>query len=80
MKTDKRTENDAPLDDLLANAAADPAVFGSAFLGGKYPPDQLEVLRAVRDHDRVAVHSGHATGKSFLAAACVLWFVHSHKP
>lgn len=68
------------VDELLASAASDPAVFGAAFLGGAYTPDQLRVLAAIRDHDRVAVHSGHATGKSFVAAAVVLWFLHTHKP
>ena len=70
----------ASLDKLLADAAGDPVVFGTAFLGGKYTADQMKVMRAIRDHDRVAVHSGHATGKSFVAAACVLWFLHSHNP
>ena len=70
----------ASLDKLLAEAAHDPVVFGAAFLGGKYTDDQAAVMRAVRDNDRVAVHSGHATGKSFLAAAVVLWFLHSNKP
>jgi len=76
-------EHDLPreqVDDLLAGAASDPALFGASFLGGSYTPDQLRVMAAVRDHERVAVHSGHATGKSFVAAAIVLWFLHSHKP
>jgi len=35
---------------------------------------QIEVIEAVRDHERVAVRSGHKVGKSTLAAGVALWF------
>ncbi len=35
---------------------------------------QAEVLRAVRDHPRVAVRSGHKVGKSTSAAGLALWW------
>lgn len=35
---------------------------------------QVEILEAVRDHDRVAIVSGHKTGKSRSAAGLGLWF------
>jgi len=76
----KTTSDNGDLEAKLAEAAGDPAVFGASFLGARYTPDQLAVLEAIRDHDRVAVHSGHATGKSFVAAAVAMWFLHSFKP
>ncbi len=36
---------------------------------------EREVVEAVRDHRRVAVHSCHNTGKSFIAGRIVPWFV-----
>lgn len=38
-------------------------------------PDQLKVLEAVRDNKRVAVPSGHGTGKTFDMGVLVLWFL-----
>lgn len=35
---------------------------------------QAGVLRAVAEHDRVAIASGHATGKTFLIAWLLRWF------
>ena len=35
---------------------------------------QVEILEAARDHKRVAVRSGHKTGKSHSAACLVLWY------
>ncbi len=37
-------------------------------------PRQIDVLEAVRDHDRVAVSSGHKVSKSFTAVLIALWF------
>jgi len=41
---------------------------------GTYTLQQLRVLDAVKSHRRVAVHSGHSTGKSFVAADIALWY------
>ena len=64
----------------LADVADDPVLFGELFLGATFTPDQKKVMRAVQEHDRVAVHSGHAVGKTYLAAALVIWFLHSRRP
>lgn len=41
---------------------------------------QREICRALIDHDRVAVKSCHETGKSWLAARMVAWFLSCHPP
>lgn len=39
---------------------------------------QVEILEAVRDHRRVAVHSAHECSKSFTAARIVAWWLATH--
>ncbi len=58
----------------------DPVFFCRHVLGIRPWQRQREVLRALRDHERVAVRSGHGTGKSFIAAAATLWFLYAHYP
>lgn len=41
---------------------------------------QLEIAAAVPAHRRVAVHSAHDTGKSFLAARLIAWWLTEHEP
>lgn len=58
----------------------DPVFFCRHVLGIRPWRRQREVLRALRDHERVAVRSGHGTGKSFIAAAATLWFLYAYYP
>lgn len=55
----------------------DPVLFCRDVLGADLWEKQVEVARAVAAHRRVAVRSCHASGKSFLAARLVLWFLHT---
>lgn len=57
--------------------ARDPVRFCREILGFQPWHKQVEILEAVRDHDRVAVKSGHKCGKSRTAAAVALWFYSS---
>lgn len=41
---------------------------------------QQEIIRSVRDHRKTAVHSCHETGKSFVAATTVCWWLDCHLP
>lgn len=59
---------------LLRAVQNDPVFFCRAFLGFEPWEMQAQIMRAVADHDRVAVASGHKIGKSLLAAALALWF------
>ncbi len=52
-----------------------PVDFINNVLGDHLWSKQIEVVEAVRDHRRVAVHSCHSTGKSFIAGRIVTWFV-----
>jgi hypothetical protein len=67
-------------DALLAgpSTANDPAGWMREVLGADPWEKQMEVAEAVRDHRRVAVKSCHSSGKSFLAARLVIWWLHTH--
>jgi hypothetical protein len=54
--------------------AQDPVGFSHEVLGATPWWRQVEILEAVRDHDRVTVRSGHKVGKSNTAALLALWF------
>lgn len=49
----------------------DPVAFVEEVLGVHLYSRQREIVEAVRDHERVAVKSGNATGKT-TSAACVI--------
>lgn len=53
---------------------SDPIAWASEVLGFRPWPRQAEILRAVADHPRVAVRSGHKTGKSTALATLALWW------
>lgn len=58
----------------------DPVFFCRHILGTQPWGKQIEVLRSLRDHGRVAVRSGHGTGKSFVASLAALWFLYAFYP
>jgi phage terminase large subunit len=55
----------------------DPVGYASDVLGIKLWSRQVECLEAIRDHQRVAVVSGHKCGKTSLVCAAALWFFDS---
>jgi phage terminase large subunit len=59
----------------LARWQNDPVLFADEVLGVKTWGRQAEFMRAVAEHPRVAVRSGHKIGKSTGAAATALWWV-----
>lgn len=59
----------------LAWATSDPVGFARAVLRHDLWPLQEEILEAVASHPRVAVKAAHATGKTFVAADAVLWWI-----
>lgn len=80
MTTPTATRNggDAALRDL-ARWRADPDAFASEVLGVRLWSAQRHIARACRDHDRVAVRSCHAAGKTFLAAVVIAWFCYTRR-
>lgn len=56
----------------------DPAGFMADWLGVDLWQKQVEIAEAVRDYRRVAVKSCHSSGKSFLSARIVIWFLHAY--
>lgn len=58
---------------------ADPVAFFREVLGVEPWHKQIEILEAVRDHDRVAVCSGHKIGKSISVAGLALWYFCSYQ-
>jgi len=58
-------------------AQHDPVGWMRSWLGVDPWEKQVEIAESVRDHRRTAVKSCHGTGKSYLAARVVLWFLHA---
>lgn len=63
------------LDPMVRASRQDPVWFCREVLGVRLWSKQEEILRALRDHRRVAVPSGHNVGKTFLAACAALSFL-----
>lgn len=61
-----------------ARLRRDPVAFSEVILGRQLWDRQREILRAVRDHPRVAVKSGNGVGKSDVAADAALHFALLH--
>lgn len=59
----------------LSRYRDDPAGFASDVLGVRLWSRQIEICRAVAEHPRVAVRSGHKVGKSTSAVVLALWWV-----
>ncbi len=59
-------------------ARQDPVWFAQRFLGVRPWGKQRDVLRALRDHDFVAVRSCNGSGKTFTAALATLWWLSVH--
>jgi len=72
------TQRDALL--LFQRAREDPLFFCEHILGIHLWSKQRKIFRAVFSHDRVAVKACHASGKSYVAAAIVLAYVHTVSP
>jgi hypothetical protein len=66
-----------PADDAtaLAGVIRDPVRFCRGLLRQDLWPLQEAILRAIASRSRVAVKACHASGKTFVAAVAVLWFV-----
>jgi hypothetical protein len=73
---------------LITNRAAvdaelgrrDPAWWVSYQLGDHVWSKQREILESVRDNRRTAVQSCHSSGKSWVAARIVAWWLSCHPP
>ncbi|MBT4073530.1 MAG: DEAD/DEAH box helicase family protein [Chloroflexi bacterium] len=55
--------------------AGDPAGFVRDELGAQLWESQIEIIEAIRDHVRVAVRSCNGSGKTYVAAHVVLWWL-----
>ncbi|MCH7982640.1 MAG: hypothetical protein IIC28_01590 [Chloroflexi bacterium] len=58
--------------------AVDPVGFVSKQLGASPWSKQIEIIEAIRDHSRVAVRSCNGSGKTYIAAYVVLWWLMCH--
>lgn len=55
--------------------ARDPVWFIEKILGRPLWGKQREIARSVATHRRTSVRSGHGTGKTYIAAGIVIWFL-----
>lgn len=72
------TTND-PIKEILKRCKKKPLLFVKHVLGIDLTPDQKEVFMLVWTNQKVAVPSGHSTGKSYLTAILVLTFLYLHR-
>lgn len=59
---------------------ADPVAFVSEVFRVQPHPHQAELLRDIARHDRVAVRSGHGSGKTTTLSWAILWFLSTRYP
>lgn len=62
-----------------AMALEDPVQFTESMLNHRIWSRQQEILRSVATFPRTAVKACHASGKTFIAAAAVLWWITTHR-
>ncbi len=74
-----RSSNTKQAEIRLRQKITDPAAFGKRVLGLDLWDRQKEILTALTRADRVAVKACHASGKTLVAAAAVLWWLVNHK-
>ncbi len=67
-------------DPTLAAYSEDPVRFAREVLKSEPWAGQERILESVRDHARTTVRSSHGVGKTWVAAACGLWWVYCHAP
>ena len=60
---------------FIESAKADPSLFVREWLGARPWSKQEEIINSLVSNSRTAVRSAHATGKSWLAARAVLWWM-----
>ncbi|MBN4064362.1 DEAD/DEAH box helicase family protein [Dehalococcoides mccartyi] len=75
-----RSQVETPVytDSAMAIWAGDPVRFTSETLGANPWSKQVEILEAIRDNVRVAVRSCNGSGKTYIAAHVVLWWLMCH--
>lgn len=64
--------------DFQALCQMDPVFFAREVLGVSLWSRQREIIRSVRDNPRTAVKSCHGSGKSFVSAVTLAWFLWCH--
>jgi len=75
----KKTTNSRPVSQSIRSAwAEDPVRFVSEKLGANPWSKQIEILEAVQGNSRVAVRSCNGSGKTYIAAHVVLWWLMCH--
>ena len=66
--------------DVLLALHDDPNLFVSQLLKAEPQHWQANALNAIRDHDRVAIRSGHGVGKTALLSWLIIWWLLTHYP
>ena len=75
------TLSQAQVQFLVDHSRTDPAYFWKSVLGCPTVYDkQLQMVRAVRDHNRVAVVGANGTGKDWQSARIMLWWMATRSP
>ena len=67
-------------DDVLLRWRREPAIFVEQALKVKPEAWQIEALNNVRDHNRLAIRSGHGVGKTAFLAWVIIWWLLTRHP
>lgn len=78
MAKDHTTYTAENITTIVDRYALDPAGFCEDILGMDLDSWQRDACRAILDHDRIAVSSGHSSGKTALTAGLIQWFLSVH--
>ena len=80
FKTSPRKSPQATERDLLKRCHDEPEVFFRHILGANPYGKQVEMLNAVRDHNRVAILGCNSSGKDWAAGRLLLWWLSTRWP
>ena len=76
MSTPQSTTVDkATANKIITRYRQQPEAYVKEILGGTPWSKQTEILHSVRDNRRTSVRSCHSSGKTYIAASAVLWFL-----
>src|SRR5688572_12251887 len=64
--------------EVVQRIRKDPVWFCRDFFGETLVGKQPEIIESIRDHKETLVPSCHDSGKSFVAARALLWFLFAH--
>jgi superfamily II DNA or RNA helicase len=76
----KNFEISADVVEVIRGWREDPGLFVRQAFGAVPEPWQEEALKNLKEHDRLAIKSGHGVGKSTFLAWVIIWWLLTRYP